>query len=166
MDLLQIILSFVSSISVAFIAIIPTIIANRKKTDESIKEMREAQKQELDKTQKSIQASQDAAKRDMDRMQATLDAHIREDEDEKARNQRYRILRFYDEMCEKRDHSESHWEDILDDIDDYEQYCSTHPQFRNNRGTVAMEYIKVSYGTIKSRGGFLTHEGGEAAVAG
>lgn len=144
MEWLQIVLSFLSSIIVAFIAIIPSIRTNRKKTDEAVKE------------------SKEAAKKDMERMQATLDAHIREDEDERARSQRYRILRFYDEMCEKRDHSESHFEDILDDIDNYEKYCEGHPDFKNNRGKVAMEYIKASYHAIKSRGGFLTHDDGPA----
>jgi len=147
MEWLQLVLSFVSSIVVAFIAIIPSIKTNRKKTDEAVKE------------------SKEAAKKDMEKMQSTLDAHIREDEDEKARNQRYRILRFYDEMCEHRDHSESHFEDILDDIDDYEKYCDSHPEFRNNRGRVAMEYIKSMYGKIKASGGFLTHDPDHPAVA-
>lgn len=158
MDLLTKLLTVCTPILVALIGIIPTIISNRKKTEESIKNNQEATKKEMEKTQETIKASQDAAKRDMEKMQSTLDVHIREDEDERARNQRYRILRFYDEMCEHRDHSESHFEDILDDIDAYEKYCESHPDFRNNRGKVAMEYIKEMYGTIKSRGGFLTHD--------
>lgn len=127
-------------ILIALIGLIPTIVSNRKKTQESIRE------------------SQDATKKDMTRMQTTLDAHIREDEDAKARNQRYRILRFYDEMCEHREHSESHFEDILDDIDEYERYCEAHQDFKNNRGKVAMEFIKTKYGEIKAKGGFLTHD--------
>ena len=127
-------------ILVALVGIIPTVISNRKKTQESIK------------------ASNEAMEKRMDKMQATLDSHIHEDEDERARNQRYRILRFYDEMCEHRDHSESHFEDILDDIDDYEKYCLSHPEFRNNRGKVAMEYIKTMYGELKASGRFLRHD--------
>lgn len=145
-------------ILVALVGIIPTVIANRKKTQESIKAFQDATKKGMEDMQISINETRDAAKRDMERVQATLDAHIREDEDAKARTQRYRILRFYDEMCENRDHSESHFEDILDDIDDYEKYCAAHPTFRNNRGKVAMEYIKQMYGKIKTAGGFLTHE--------
>lgn len=94
----------------------------------------------------------------MEKLQTTLDNHIREDEDGKARNQRYRILRFYDEMCDKRKHSESHFEDILDDIDEYERYCEAHPQFKNNRGKAAMDYITSTYPKIKSNGGFLSHD--------
>lgn len=123
-------------ILVALIGIIPTIISSRKKTEETIK-----------KTNASIAA-----------VQKTLDDHIKEDEDARAKEQRYRILRFYDEMCEGKNHSESHFEDVLDDIDDYEAYCKSHPEFKNNRGEIAMEYIKEVFKKLKKQGGFLTHK--------
>lgn len=114
-------------ILVALVGIIPTIISNRRKTEESIKTL-----------------------------QDTLDKHIKEDENEQARNQRYRILRFYDEICEGRLHSENHFESILDDISDYQLYCSKHTDFRNSRGKIAMDEIQDTYRRIKSKGGFLT----------
>lgn len=120
-------------ILVALVGIIPTIVSNRKKTDEALKT-----------TQASIQ-----------KLQNTLNAHIKEDENEKARNQRYRILRFYDEVCAGQKHSESHYEDILDDISEYEQYCARHPDFKNSRGVIAMQEIEQTYKKIKSKGGFL-----------
>ena len=116
-------------ILVALVGIIPSIVANRKKTEESI-----------------------------GKLQKTLDDHIREDEEADVRNRRYRILRFHDEICEGRHHSESHFEDILEDIDAYEKYCSTHPTFRNSRGHSAMEHIKETYRLIKINGGFLSRE--------
>ena len=134
------ILTACAPVLVALVGIIPTIVSNRKKT------------------QKSIAESNEQIESRVSKIQSTLDAHIREDEDEKARNQRYRILRFYDEMCEGRKHSESHFEDILDDIDNYEQYCASHSGFRNSRGKVAMEAIKATYARIKAGGGFLTHD--------
>lgn len=127
-------------ILVALVGIIPTVIANRKKTEESLK------------------ANQTETAAQIKTLQTTLDSHIREDEDSKARNSRYRILRFYDEMCENRKHSESYFEDILEDIDDYERYCDTHPDFRNSRGAAAMHSIKEAYERIKISGGFLTHD--------
>ena len=140
MNVLIQILTACAPILVALVGIIPAVVANRKKTDASIRETNEA-------VQKQVS-----------RMQATLDDHIKEDEEDKARNQRYRILRFFDEMCEHRKHSESHFEDILDDIDCYEKYCDTHPEFRNGRGRMAMDRIKTAYVEIKAKGGFLTHE--------
>ena len=118
-------------ILVALVGIIPTIISNRKKTQT-----------------------------DIATLQKTLDNHIKEDEAEKARNQRYRILRFFDEICEGRRHSESHYEDIIEDISNYELFCANHPDFRNNRGTIAMNEIQDTYRTIKHEGGFLVKEKG------
>lgn len=127
-------------ILVALIAIIPTILSSSKKTRDS------------------VQAQNEAAQAQMTELQTTLDAHIREDEDDKARNARYRILRFYDEICEGRRHSESHFEDILDDIDRYEQYCQNHPDYKNSRGRVAMRNIQETYDRLKREGKFLAHE--------
>lgn len=123
-------------ILIALIGIIPSIRSNRKKTQESIEQV-----------------------------QKTLDKHIREDENDKARNQRYRILRFYDELCEGRRHSESHFEDILDDISDYKMYSLKHPDFRNSRGAIAMHEIEGTYKRIKSKGGFLTYNEKEGTSA-
>lgn len=143
MNALISILTACAPILVALVGIIPTVVANRKKTDASIR------------------ATNDAVQQQVSKIQDTLNSHIKEDEDEKARNKRYRILRFFDEICEHRRHSESHFEDILDDIDNYEQYCIKHPEFRNSRGQAAMHTIKNVYGKIKAEGGFLTHDSRE-----
>lgn len=140
MEWLTVLLSVIGNIAVALIAIIPTIISNRKKTEQSIKDMTEATDKRVDK------------------LQSSFDDHVNDYEAAKAASQRYRILRFYDEVCEGRKHSESHFEDILDDIDEYELYCDTHPKFKNNRGHVAMKYIRDVYEKVKASGGFLTHE--------
>ena len=125
-------------ILVALVGIIPAIISNRKKTQETIK------------------GTQDG----IDELQKTLNAHIKEDEFEKAKNQRYRILRFYDEICEGRQHSESHYEDILDAISDYQKFCDAHRgEFQNHRGQIAMREIEETYKQIKRSGGFLVKKG-------
>lgn len=129
-----------TSIAVALIAIIPTILSSGRKTRESVQEQNKANQAQ------------------MAGIQSTLEAHIREDEDDKARNARYRILRFYDEICEGRRHSESHFEDILEDIDRYERYCAAHPGFRNSRGSLAMRNIQSTYERLKIEGKFLAHE--------
>ncbi len=139
MEWLTVLLGVIAQIAVAFIAIIPTIITNRKKTQDSIKE------------------SNEATKKRFSDLKSDFDTHVKDYEEAKARSQRYRILRFYDEVCSGQRHSESHFEDILDDIDEYETYCDTHKEFRNNRGHVAMQYIRDTYARVKAKGGFLTH---------
>lgn len=127
-------------ILVALIGIIPAILSNGKKTRDS------------------VQAQNQATQANVAEVKTMLTTHIKEDEDDKARNARYRILRFYDELCEGRRHSESHFEDILDDIDRYEQYCQAHPDYKNSRGHVAMKNIKLTYERLKAEGKFLSHE--------
>ena len=134
------ILTASAPVLVAIVTIIPTVISNRKKTQESIK------------------ATTDALEKRIDKLQASYDAHVKDYESTKASSQRNRILLFYDEICEGKRHSESHFEDILDDIDAYETYCEKHRDYRNNRGHVAMMYIRDTYARVKANGGFLTHE--------
>lgn len=129
-------------ILIAIITIIPTIISNRKKTQKSIEE-----------TDTKLSAEIASVKKDFNR-------HVAECEETRAKSARYKILRFYDEVCAGVVHSESHWEDILDEIDFYEVFCDTHPMFKNNRGHAAIEYLKETYRKVKSKGGFLTHEKG------
>lgn len=133
------ILTAVAPILVALVGIIPVMNSNRKKTQTSIEDS-------IKSTDKRI-----------DKIQNTLDNHIKEDEEDSIRNRRTRILRFYDEMCEGKKHSESHFLDILDDIDVYEAYCDAHPNYKNNRGKAAMKYISDTYDKIKVKGGFLLH---------
>ncbi len=134
-------------ILVALVGIIPSIITNRKKTQESIELM-----------QTKVTAEITATKKEIADVQNSLNQHIAEGEEEQAKQARYRILRFYDELCEDRRHSESHFEDILADIDFYECYCVAHPEFHNSRGKAAMEYIQETYKKVKATGGFLTHK--------
>ena len=141
------ILTACSPILIALIGIIPTIIVNRKKTQSSIEQMQEQVTTDLKATKKEVADLQEG-----------FNQHLADEEEHRAKQSRYRSLRFYDELCEGRLHRESHFEDVLDDIDFYERYCETHPQFRNSRGKAAMDYIKETYHKVKSKGGFLTHE--------
>lgn len=140
-------IELLTPIIIAIVTIIPTIIANRKKTQSDI-----------EASNAKISAEILATKNEVACIKKGFDNHVGEFDEAKAKSSRYRILRFYDELCEGRRHSESHFEDILDDIDYYEHYCDTHPDFHNNRGHAAMEHVKEVYRKVKTKGGFLTHE--------
>ena len=51
-----------------------------------------------------------------------------------ATDARYRILRFDDEIRHHVKHTEEHFNQIMDDIDEYERYCSAHPNYKNKIG--------------------------------
>lgn len=68
---------------------------------------------------------------------------------------RYRILRFDDEIRHGEHHSKEHFDQILDDITAYEQYCKDHPDYKNNRAVMAIENIKRVYQQCTTDGTFL-----------
>jgi hypothetical protein len=62
-----------------------------------------------------------------------------------AVSSRVRILRFEDELQEKRKHSKDSWDQAMSDIDYYENYCQAHPKFKNNQTVATVEHIKNGY---------------------
>ena len=146
------IIQYIAPVLVAAVTIIPTIISNRKKTIDK-----------LDELKSELKADVKATNADVETVKKAFAEHVKDGEEEKAKQARRRILRFFDEICERERHSESHFEDILDDIDFYESYCQHHPEFKNSRGAAAMETIRDVYKHEKATGGFLTYNGGKHA---
>lgn len=68
---------------------------------------------------------------------------------------RIRILRFRDEMLEGRGHSHDSFKQVLNDIDEYENYCHTHPSFKNNQTVSTIQHIKKNYEERLERHDFL-----------
>lgn len=62
-----------------------------------------------------------------------------------AKTSRARILRFGDEIIHGVRHSKEHFDDILDDITDYENYCKDHPDFKNGKTGLTSNLIKETY---------------------
>ena len=62
-----------------------------------------------------------------------------------AVSSRVRILRFEDELQEKRKHSKDSWDQAMADIDYYENYCQAHPKFKNNQTVATVEHIQHGY---------------------
>lgn len=73
----------------------------------------------------------------------------------KALTWRYRILRFSDEILHDEKHSKEHFDQILEDITNYERYCKEHPEFPNNKAEFAIKNIKRIYYMCVNEGTFL-----------
>ena len=58
---------------------------------------------------------------------------------------RTHILRFRDELYNNINHSQEYFEQTLDDIETYNQFCAGHPKFANGRTKVASDYIRSEY---------------------
>ena len=51
--------------------------------------------------------------------------------------------------------SHEYFTDVLVEIDDYERYCETHPEYRNNRAVLAIANIKRVYKSHEANSDFL-----------
>ena len=73
-----------------------------------------------------------------------------------ATNARVRILRFADEVRLKSNHSKENFDQVLLDIDNYEKYCTAHPEYTNSKTGTAVVIIKEVYQECVKENSFLT----------
>ena len=86
----------------------------------------------------------------IDNVEKKFDKRIDETNDKADRNQatlaRTHILRFADEQRSGIiPHSKEYFEQQLDDIKTYTDYCEEHKEYKNERAVMASEYIKEEY---------------------
>lgn len=84
-----------------------------------------------------------------------LDAHITMDDRRNADAHRARILHFNNELLRDRQHTKEEFTEVLSEIDDYETYCVDHPEYPNNRATLAIENIRRTYSDRLKQRDFL-----------
>ena len=83
-------------------------------------------------------------------------ASVKSDADERqAVNCRVRILRFGDEIRRGSRHSKENFDQVLSDIDEYEGYCSSHPEFKNNKTALTTARILEEYAHCMDNDDFL-----------
>lgn len=116
----------------------------------------------LDKIIDKVDTMDSTVKADIRKLEAKFDNKISEvyckiDEND-IKLKRGRILTFADEIRRGLNHSKESYNQILDDITKYNQYCSRHPDFENERTIIASQVIKDSYAQKMSPegDGFLT----------
>ena len=130
-------MQYITQVLLAIIAIIPTLLAT------------------IHTIRKDNLKNKDELKQSIIDISNRLNAYIAEDEANKTDLRRQRILRFSDEVTESKLHSEEHFNNILEDIDEYEKYCRTHPEYPNTKCLMAIENIKQSYKKRLERNDFL-----------
>ena len=84
-----------------------------------------------------------------------LDDHIATDDERNANLLRTQILRFNDELVDDRKHAKEHFDEILSIIDEYETYCRTHEDYKNNKCAHAVANINRVYDERLEKHDFL-----------
>ena len=85
----------------------------------------------------------------------TLNEHIRVDDERNADSIRAYILRFNMELVRGILHTREDFIEVLSKIDEYERYCRSHKDYRNNRAVSAISNIKRVYGERLEKRDFL-----------
>lgn len=93
----------------------------------------------------------------VDALAKEIDDLKKDEELERVRFARQRILRFSDEILFDQRHSKEHFDEILDDITLYEHYCADHEDYENNKAILAINTIREVYKQCLKTHDFLTH---------
>lgn len=97
-------------------------------------------------------------KAELEETRKKLDAHIEEGEERKANNYRSSVLRFNNELVRGLGHTEEDYDEILGIILKYNEYCKTHPKYKNNKMPHAIKNVERMYDEMLQTNGFLKTE--------
>ena len=64
---------------------------------------------------------------------------------DRAKLQRAKIIRFGSEIRTRQRHSKDYFDEIMNDITEYEQYCNEHQEFKNNITASTVKLIVQTY---------------------
>ncbi|MBR2759623.1 MAG: hypothetical protein IKD66_00495 [Solobacterium sp.] len=106
-------------------------------------------------TLEEIDEKLDGQRKDIDRLKDRFTELEGAEAQEAAQGARRRILRFNDELLRNIDHSKEYFDDVLEDIKTYEDYCHTHPSFENGKTVMADKNIKRCYELCMEKQSFL-----------
>jgi len=91
----------------------------------------------------------------MDKLEKAVGAMGSIADEREAKATRIRILRFGDEILHGVHHSKEHFDQILLDITEYQQYCREHPEFVNNMTVLTTKHIMETYSACFDQQTFL-----------
>lgn len=97
----------------------------------------------------------DGIKQKQAEAQEKLEQHIQDNNDQAESLNRRGLLEFNIQLMRGANYTHEYFTDILKDIDEYEDYCRTHPKYKNNRAKFAIENIKRVYEEHVRHGDFL-----------
>lgn len=84
-----------------------------------------------------------------------IDKMQKNGEKKDADDARNRILRFDDELRIHQKHSREFFNQILKDVDFYEEFCATHEHYKNSQADSAIKNIKRVYDIVKETNDFI-----------
>ena len=93
--------------------------------------------------------------KDVEELRKIGDAREAKEDERNAKAYRMRILRFGDEIRHGQLHSAEHYNDVLQDITEYEAFCMSHPGFKNQKAQTTIKLITKAYEEHMRKNDFL-----------
>lgn len=87
----------------------------------------------------------DTVEKKVDRLEKKDEAQDEERAKGKALDARRRILSCADECRRHIKHSEEFFNNVLEDVSYYKNYCDTHPSFENEKAVIAIDVVENVY---------------------
>ena len=112
--------------------------------------------EDIAKSLEDIKKGYDSQQKDIDGLKGSLQDMRTEEATKDAQGARRRILRFNDELLRDIDHSKEYFDDILEDIKIYDQYCQSVPSFQNGKTMMAEKNIQRCYEICMQKHSFLS----------
>lgn len=104
-----------------------------------------------------------AVKEEINRLDEKIDEQGKKLDEMELKRDRYRadsarrnILNYNDELLRHISHSKESFDQCLRDIDAYEHYCSSDPDYQNNQALFAIQNIKRCYAKCIEESSFLS----------
>ena len=91
----------------------------------------------------------------VDNLEKKVEKMDEEEQLQRAKDARTRVLRFGDELLHDVRHTKEHFDDVLRDITYYEKYCNENPEFENDQMHITAEHIKETYHKCLKEHSFL-----------
>lgn len=133
------------------IGFIEFLIKRKDERNDKTKEILEA----IDKLDEKFDHKIDGVNKRIDSLEEKIDRVEEKGDQRNAINNRVRILRFADEMLEDKKHSKDSWDQVMSETTEYEEYCESHPKFKNNQTAATVEYIQKEYAARLEKHDFL-----------
>ena len=107
---------------------------------------------EIQSTHKKDQKENEIRLDALENSQSEFEKYYKRDD---AKSARRRILNCADELRRGVEHSQEFFDDVLDDISYYNNYCKENPDFENMKAVVAIEFITETYHKCLKNNNFL-----------
>lgn len=85
----------------------------------------------------------------------SFNQHIKDDTQDEMDRKRRTIINFSSEITRHIGHTEEQFNQIIEDIDKYEQFCDTHPDYHNTKAVASIKNIKKTYELSLQNNDFL-----------